>query len=134
MANRVFNFNPGPSTLPLEVLKIVQGELLDYRGTGMSVMESSHRSPEFDEINNQAMALAKEIMGLDDSYKVIFVGGGASTQFAMIPLNFLHEGQIGAYVDTGTWSSKAIKEAQIIGKMHLPPKRPAMALYPSKPI
>jgi phosphoserine aminotransferase len=119
MANRVFNFNPGPSTLPLEVLKIVQGELLDYRGTGMSVMESSHRSPEFDEINNQAMALAKEIMGLDDSYKVIFVGGGASTQFAMIPLNFLHEGQIGAYVDTGTWSSKAIKEAQIIGKMHL---------------
>jgi len=119
MANRVFNFNPGPSTLPLEVLKIVQDELLDYRGTGMSIMESSHRSPEFDEINNQAIALAKEIMGLDDSYKLIFVGGGASTQFAMIPLNFLRDGQTGAYVDTGTWSSKAIKEAQIIGKMHL---------------
>jgi len=69
MANRVFNFNPGPSTLPLEVLKIVQEELLDYRGTGMSIIESSHRSPEFDEINNQAMALAKEILGLGDNYK-----------------------------------------------------------------
>jgi len=119
MANRVFNFNPGPSTLPLEVLKIVQEELLDYRGTGMSIIESSHRSPEFDEINNQAMALAKEILGLGDNYKVLFMTGGASTQFALIPLNFLNQGQVGAYVDTGSWSNKAIKEAEIIGKAHL---------------
>lgn len=119
MANRVFNFNAGPSTLPLDVLKIVQEELLDYRGTGMSVIESSHRSPEFDEINNQAMALAKEILGLGDNYKVLFMTGGASSQFAFIPLNFLGEGQVGAYVDTGTWSTKAIKEAGIIGNMHL---------------
>ncbi|MCP4584251.1 MAG: 3-phosphoserine/phosphohydroxythreonine transaminase [candidate division Zixibacteria bacterium] len=119
MANRVFNFNPGPSTLPLEVLEIVKGELLDYLGSGMSIMESSHRSPEFDEVNNQAMALAKEIMGLGDDYKVLFIGGGASSQFALIPMNFLPEGKTGAYVDTGTWSTKAIKEAQIIGKMHL---------------
>ena len=119
MANRVFNFNAGPSTLPLDVLKIIQEELLDYRGTGMSIIESSHRSPEFDEINNQTMALAKEILGLGDNYKVLFMTGGASTQFALIPLNLLSEGQVGAYVDTGTWSSKAIKEAQIIGKAHL---------------
>lgn len=119
MANRVFNFNPGPSTLPLEVLKIVQEELLDYRGTGMSVLESSHRGPEFDEINNQTMNLAKEILGLGDNYKILFMTGGASTQFALIPLNFLTEGTVGAYVDTGTWSTKAIKEARIIGQMHL---------------
>ncbi len=119
MANRVFNFNPGPSTIPLDVLKIIQEELIDYRGTGMSIIESSHRSPEFDEVNNQAMALAKEILGLGDNYKVLFMTGGASSQFAYIPLNFLNDGQVGAYVDTGTWSTKAIKEAQIIGNMHL---------------
>ncbi|MCP4631896.1 MAG: 3-phosphoserine/phosphohydroxythreonine transaminase [candidate division Zixibacteria bacterium] len=119
MANRVFNFNPGPSTLPLDVLKIVQEELLDYRGTGMSVMESSHRSPEYDEINETAMALTKELMGLGDEYHVLFVGGGASSQFAWIPMNFLNEGQVGAYVDTGTWSTKAIKEATGLGKVHL---------------
>jgi phosphoserine aminotransferase len=119
MANRVYNFNPGPSTLPLDVLKIVQQELLDYRGTGMSIMESSHRGAEFDEINNQCMALAKELMGLDDSYKILFLTGGASTQFAMIPMNFLDEPKVGAYVDTGSWSAKAIKEANIIGKAHV---------------
>ncbi len=110
MANRIFNFNAGPSTLPLDVLKIVQGELLDYRGIGMSVMEISHRSPEFDEINEQAIALTRELMGLDDSYHVMFVGGGASTQFGLIPMNFLGNGETGAYMDTGTWSTKEIKE------------------------
>ena len=116
---RVFNFNPGPATLPLDVLKIVQEELLDYRGTGMSIIESSHRSPEYDEINESAIALVKELFDLGDNYQVIFVGGGASTQFAMIPMNFLHEGQMAAYVDTGSWSAKAIKEANILGKVHL---------------
>ena len=116
MANRVFNFNPGPSTLPLDVLKIVQSEMLDYKGSGMSIMESSHRAAEYDEINNQCMALAKELMGLDDSYKVLFLTGGASSQFAMIPMNLLPAGKVGAYVDTGTWSSKAIKECNIVGK------------------
>jgi len=116
MANKVFNFNPGPSIIPQDVLKIVQKELLDYRGTGMSIMESSHRAAEYEEINNQCIALAKELMGLDDSYKVLFLTGGASTQFALIPMNFLGNGKVGAYVDTGTWSSKAIKEANIIAK------------------
>ncbi|MBN2227870.1 MAG: 3-phosphoserine/phosphohydroxythreonine transaminase [candidate division Zixibacteria bacterium] len=112
---RVFNFNPGPSTLPLDVLKIVQAELLDYRGTGMSIIESSHRSPEYDEINESAMSLARELFGLGDDYHVLFMTGGASSQFAFIPLNFLNDGQVGAYVDTGSWSAKAIKEANIIG-------------------
>ena len=119
MTNRVYNFNPGPSTLPLDVLKTIQAELLDYRNTGMSVMEISHRSPEYDEINNQAIALIKELMGLGDNYHVIFVGGGASTQFAHIPLNFLTEDKVAAYVDTGTWSTKAIREAQNLGNVHL---------------
>lgn len=119
MAYRVFNFNPGPATLPLEVLQTVQKELLDYRGTGMSVMEISHRSPEFDDINNSAMSLALELFGLDDNYKVLFLGGGASTQFIMVPMNFLTEGKTAAYVDTGSWSSKAIKEAKIVGNVHL---------------
>lgn len=115
MAKRVYNFNPGPATLPLEVLEIVQKELLDYRGTGMSILESSHRAPEYDEINKQAMALAKELFGLGDDYKVLFMTGGASTQFALIPMNLIGEGKVGAYVDTGSWSSKAIKEAEIYG-------------------
>jgi len=116
---RVYNFNPGPATLPLDVLKIVRDEFLDYRGTGMSIIESSHRSPEFDEINEQAIALVREVLGLGDDYHILFMGGGASTQFALIPMNLAAAGQVGAYVDTGTWSTKAIKEAEIQGKAHL---------------
>ena len=119
MTKRVYNFNPGPSTLPLDVLKKLQADLLNFENTGMSIMEISHRSPEYDKVHNDAIALTKELMGLDDSYKVLFVGGGASTQFAYIPMNFLHKGKVGAYVDTGTWSTKAIKEAQNLGEVHL---------------
>ena len=119
MAHRIFNFNAGPSTLPLDVLKIVQEELLDYRGTGMSIIESSHRSPEYDAINEEAITLVRELAGLDDKFHVMFLTGGASTQFAMIPLNFCSNGKKGAYVDTGTWSTKAIKEAEIQGGSYL---------------
>jgi len=77
MAKRVFNFNPGPAALPLEVLKQVQEELLDFKGTGMSILEISHRSKEFEEVNNQAMALVREVAGLSNNYKVLFLGGGA---------------------------------------------------------
>ena len=93
MTKRVYNFNPGPSTLPLDVLKKLQAELLDFENTGMSIMEVSHRSPEYDKVHHDAIALTKELMGLDDSYKVLFVGGGASTQFAYIPMNVLHKGK-----------------------------------------
>lgn len=119
MANRVINFNAGPSTIPLDVLNIVREELLDYRGSGMSIMESSHRSPEFDAINNEAMDLVKELFGLGDNFQVMFLTGGASSQFAIIPMNFLGPDQVGAYVDTGTWSTKAIKECTIQGQVHL---------------
>ncbi|MBD3402774.1 3-phosphoserine/phosphohydroxythreonine transaminase [candidate division GN15 bacterium] len=114
MANRVYNFNPGPSTLPLEVLQKAQSELLDYRGTGMSIMESSHRSAEYDEVNESTMTLVRDLFGLDDSYHVMFLTGGASSQFYMIPMNFLTKGEA-AYVDTGSWSTKAIKEAKLFG-------------------
>ena len=119
MANRIYNFNAGPATLPLDVLEIVQQELLDYRGSGMSVMEISHRSPEYDDINDTCIALFREMLGLDESYQVVFMGGGASTQFALIPMNFLGEGKTAAYVDTGAWSKKAIKEAKSLGNVHL---------------
>jgi phosphoserine aminotransferase len=119
MAHRIFNFNAGPSALPLDVLKIVQEELLDYKGTGMSIIESSHRSPEYEAINDAAIALVRKLAGLDDKYHVMFCTGGASTQFAMIPFNFAYGGKRGAYVDTGTWSSKAVKEAEIQGGAHV---------------
>ncbi|MFO8011272.1 MAG: 3-phosphoserine/phosphohydroxythreonine transaminase [Dehalococcoidia bacterium] len=118
MTRRTINFNPGPAAVPTEVLKIVKDELLDYRGTGISILASSHRSPEYDEINDQAMALVREILGLGNNYHVLFMTGGASTQFALVPLNFLNEGQVGAYVDTGTWSTKAIKECRVLGQSH----------------
>ena len=117
MAHRVFNFNPGPATLPLEVLEKVQGEFLDYRGTGMSVMESSHRGAEYNEIHNTTISLFRELLSLKDGYKIGFLGGGASSQFAMIPMNFLQSGKTAAYVDTGAWSAKAIKEAKRIGNV-----------------
>jgi len=116
MAKRVFNFNPGPCALPLEVLEKVQSEFLDYQGTGMSIIESSQRSAQYEESNNAAIALVKELLGLGDNYKVLFVGGGASLQFAMVPMNFLREGQVAAYCDTGAWANKAIKEAKLFGK------------------
>jgi len=119
MARQTINFNPGPSAVPLDVLKIAQEELLDYRGTGISILESSHRAPEFDEINDRAMALVHELFGLGDNYQVLFMTGGASTQFALIPMNFLNPGQVGAYIDTGTWSTKALKECRIQGEGHL---------------
>jgi phosphoserine aminotransferase len=119
MAKRVFNFNPGPAALPLEVLKTVQEELLDFKGTGMSILEISHRSPEFEEVNKAAMDLMRELTGMPASTKVLFLGGGASTQFTMVPQNFLAEGKTAAYVDTGEWSGKAIKEAKKIGNVNV---------------
>lgn len=119
MGTRVHNFSPGPSTLPLSVLEKVRGELLDYSGAGMSITEMSHRSPEYEAVNDEARALVRKILSLDDSFHVIFLGGGASTQFAMIPLNFLPQGGTAAYADTGTWSTKAIKEARRFGDVHI---------------
>ena len=115
-ANRIYNFNPGPAALPLPVLEEIQQNLLDFSGSGMSIVEISHRSRQFEDVINDAVIRTKRLLNLDDRFHVLFLQGGASMQFAMIPLNFL-AGQRGAdYVDTGTWSSKAIKEAQIQGR------------------
>lgn len=119
MARNTINYNPGPSAVPAEVLQIVQKELLDYQGTGISILESSHRAAEYDAINNEAMALVRELFGLGADYHVLFMTGGASSQFALIPMNFLRPGEVGAYVDTGTWSTKAIQECRLLGEAHI---------------
>jgi len=116
--NRIYNFNAGPATLPLPVLEEIQESLLNYHSSGMSIMEVSHRSPWFDDVINDAIARTKRLLGLDDKFQVLFLQGGASTQFAMLPMNFLADGKSADYVNTGTWSTKAIKEAQIQGKAH----------------
>jgi phosphoserine aminotransferase len=113
---RALNFNPGPAVLPLDVLKEAQAELLDFAGTGMSILEVSHRSAEYEKIHNEAQALLRELLGLGDNYKVLFLGGGASTQFLMLPMNYLVEGKTADYILTGAWSKKAHKEAKLIGK------------------
>ncbi len=119
MATRNVNFNPGPAALPLEVLQTVQDELLDYHGTGMSILESSHRGKEFEAINDQTIALIREVLGLTDDYHVLFLGGGASTQFALVPMNFAGEDQVAAYADTGEFASKAMKEAKGACRVHV---------------
>ena len=113
---RIYNFNAGPAALPLPVLEEIQQEFLDFKGSGMSVTEVSHRSKWFDDVANDAVARVKRLLQLDDRYKVLFLQGGASMQFCMIPMNFLADGSSADYVNTGTWSTKAIKEAQILGK------------------
>ena len=111
--NSVYNFSAGPAMLPPPVLEMVQKELRDYRNSGMSIMEMSHRGPQFTEVLEQAIALFREVMQIPDNYKVLFLQGGASLQFTMVPLNFAGgTASKTGYVDTGVWSDKAIKEAQ----------------------
>ena len=114
-AKRVFNFNPGPAVLPLPVLAKAQEELLDYKGTGMSVMEISHRSKEFEAIIQTAEADLRELLGIPANYKVLFLQGGASLQFAMLPMNLRPTGASADYIITGTWGKKAIDEAAKLG-------------------
>jgi len=118
--NRVHNFSAGPAALPTEVLEKVQSELLDYRGKGRSIIEMSHRSPEYAEISDQAATRLKNLLNADDDWNVLFLTGGASTQFMMIPYNFLHNSETADYINTGSWSSKAIKEAKLFGNVHTP--------------
>jgi len=111
---RVYNFNPGPATLPLEVLQEAQAEFLNFDNSGMSIIEISHRSAPYEKVHNQAKADILSLMGLGDDYDVLFIQGGASLQFAMIPLNFASHEHKGAYVLSGTFSSNAYKEAAIL--------------------
>ena len=109
--NRVYNFSAGPSMLPVEVLENVQKELLNYQGSGQSVMEMSHRSKEFQRIIDDAEADLRELMRIPENYKVLFLQGGGTLQFAMVPLNLLTKSKKADYVLTGTWAKKAYKEA-----------------------
>lgn len=113
MEKRVYNFNPGPAALPLPVLKRAQEELLNFRGTGMSIMEISHRSKDFEAVLDDAISRIKRLLKLDDRFDVLFIQGGASLQFCMVPMNLAIPGKPVDYIDTGSWASKAIKEAEI---------------------
>ncbi len=112
---RVYNFSAGPSMLPLEVLEKAQAQMLDYEGSGQSVTEMSHRSKVFDQIIKDAEKLFREILNVPDNYKVLFLQGGASTQFAAIPLNFMNKNGKADYIITGVWAKKAWQEAQKYG-------------------
>jgi phosphoserine aminotransferase len=114
METRVHNFNPGPAALPLPVLKTVQAELLNFQGTGMSILEISHRSSAFIKVVYDTVARVKRLMKLPENMHVIFLQGGASLQFAMVPMNLLKGGEFADYINTGTWSTNAIKEAKIL--------------------
>ncbi len=114
--SRVFNFSAGPAMLPEEVLKIAADELLEYKSTGQSVMEMSHRSKEYEAIINETEALLREIMSVPDNYKVLFLQGGASSQFAMIPLNLMNKSKKADFIITGQWAKKAYQEASRFGE------------------
>lgn len=113
--HRVYNFNAGPGALPLEVLQQAQAELLDFKGTGMSVMEMSHRSKEFESVIKTAEADLRDLLGISNDYKIMFLQGGATLQFAMLPMNLRPAGASADYVVTGTWSKTAVKEAKKLG-------------------
>ncbi len=116
---RVYNFSAGPSTLPEAVLQKAADEMLDYQGSGQSVMEMSHRSKEFDSIIKSAESLMREVMNIPDNYKVLFLQGGASSQFAMVPLNLMTKNGKADYVLTGQWATKAQKEASRYGEANV---------------
>ncbi|MFD2924144.1 3-phosphoserine/phosphohydroxythreonine transaminase [Halobacillus naozhouensis] len=116
---RIYNFSAGPSILPLPVLERAQRELVNYADSGMSVMELSHRSELFTEIITEAERLLRELIGIPKNYKVLFVQGGASQQFAMVPMNLLNKSGKADYVNTGSWSKKAIKEAEKYGDIRV---------------
>ncbi len=116
--SRVYNFSAGPAVLPEEVLREAAEEMLDYRGTGMSVMEMSHRSKDFQDIIDEAQKDIRELMNIPDTYEVLFLQGGASQQFAMIPMNLMKNGAAD-YIVTGQWAKKAAQEAEKYGKVNI---------------
>jgi phosphoserine aminotransferase len=116
---RVHNFNAGPAAMPQAVLEKAQSEMLELAGSGMSVMEMSHRSKEFENIIHEAESGIRRLMGVPEGYSVLFLQGGASLQFAMIPMNLRRPGKSADYVDTGSWASKAVKEAKVAGAVNV---------------
>src|SRR5919112_4223504 len=119
MTERIFNFSAGPAVLPVPVLERAREEMLSLPGVGMSVMEISHRSKTFDAIHQGAKQGLKDLLGIPEGYHVLFLQGGASLQFSMVPLNFLAKGGSADYILTGSWGKKAIKEAKREGSVNL---------------
>ena len=117
--DRVYNFSSGPAVLPLPVLEQVQRDLVALPGVGMSVMEISHRSSTFEAIIGQAEADIRRLAGVPDGYRILFLQGGASLQFSMVPMNLLTEGTTADYINTGSWAEKAVKEAKRVGNVHV---------------
>jgi phosphoserine aminotransferase len=112
---RALNFNAGPAAIPLPALERARDELLDFNGSGMSIMEHSHRGKDYEAVHREAISLLRKLLGVSDEYAVLFLTGGASQQFAQVPMNFLSPGQSADYVITGGWSEKALEEAQRVG-------------------
>ena len=117
--SRVYNFCAGPAVLPAEVLAEAQRQLVDYEGSGMSILESSHRGREYSAVHEETVDNLRRLLDLPEEYAVLFLQGGASTQFAMVPMNLLGEGQTADYANSGAWASKAIKEARLLGNVHI---------------
>ena len=115
MTHRIHNFCAGPCTLPLTVLEEARAELTDFQGCGMSVLEISHRSARFEALHHETLALASRLIGAPDDFQALFLPGGAHQQFDMIPLNLLADGGSAAYINSGIWAEKALKEAQRVG-------------------
>lgn len=120
MSERVSNFSAGPAVLPYEVLTQTAEDIINFQNSGIGLMEISHRSPEFQEVADNAEALLRELFHIPDNYKVLFLQGGASSQFFMAPMNLLQNGCKATYLNTGTWAKKAIKEAQLFGDIEVP--------------
>src|SRR6185436_19480610 len=119
MTQRIHNFSAGPSILPVSVLEEAQRDLLSLPGVGMSVMEISHRSSTFENILHEAESNIRELAGVPANYKILFLQGGASLQFSMVPMNLLKPGLTADYIDTGSWAGKAIQEARRVGEVHV---------------
>jgi phosphoserine aminotransferase len=119
MPERIYNFSPGPAVLPYEVLQQAAKDVINYRGKGMGIIEMSHRSKEFIAITDETESLLRELLAIPGNYKVLFLQGGASTQFAMVPMNLLGPGKTASYLNTGVWSKKAIKEARLFGNVQV---------------
>jgi len=120
--SRIFNFSAGPAVLPEEVLLEAQANLVDYQGHGMSIMEASHRGKEYDPVHEEALANLKELLAVPETHEILFMQGGASGQFALIPMNLLGAGQTADYVDAGSWGIKAIQEARLVGSVNVAAK------------
>jgi len=116
---RIYNFAAGPAILPLPVLEEAQRDLVSLPGVGMSVMEISHRSSTFEDLLSKAIADIRELAGVPSNYRILMLQGGASLQFSMVPMNLLTPGSTADYIDTGSWSYKAIKEAKRVGKVNV---------------